>query len=104
MTGPIVITGMHRSGTSLLADVVRRWGAVAGDDLIPSSRWNPHGYWEHAPLVRFNDELLGNLDSSWELPPEDGGGLEHLAKDDHWRGRAYFLMSEMNGVDVWFWK
>ena len=30
----IIILGMHRSGTSLVAQMVAKWGAYMGDDLM----------------------------------------------------------------------
>jgi hypothetical protein len=54
--GPIrsmVVLGYQRSGTSLLAEIVHRWGAYAGPDelLAPADQFNPQGYWEHTPLL-----------------------------------------------------
>ena len=46
MSGPIVITGMHRSGTSLLASLLRSSGLHLGDRLLPPSRANQPGYFE----------------------------------------------------------
>jgi hypothetical protein len=50
---PIIVVGYQRSGTSLLAEMVHRWGAYVGppDLLMQADEFNPQGYWEHTPLL-----------------------------------------------------
>src|SRR6185436_19303562 len=46
---PMVVLGMHRSGTSVVAEILHAMGAYAGrsDELMPPDLFNPTGYWEH---------------------------------------------------------
>ena len=64
---PIVVLGMHRSGTSLLAQVIEALGAYAGrpDELAPPDMFNPTGYWEHKAVVQLDTAILDELDASW---------------------------------------
>jgi hypothetical protein len=64
---PIVVLGMHRSGTSLVAQLVAALGVYAGgpDDLPPPDMFNPTGFWEHKEVVQLDDEILGSLGASW---------------------------------------
>jgi hypothetical protein len=104
----IVILGMHRSGTSLLAQLLYHWGAfidTAGMD--ESNIFNPKGYWEPAPLVRFNDQLLSILQSRWSVPPRDDAKIPMaaMARQDHLRQRAVDLLTAAYaGRKPWFWK
>ncbi|MBI2331447.1 MAG: sulfotransferase [Chloroflexi bacterium] len=54
----IIVAGIYRSGTSLTAELVRRWGAYAGrdEDIFKDD----YGYMEHFALQKLNDELLNN--------------------------------------------
>ncbi|MGO9337249.1 MAG: sulfotransferase family protein [Terracidiphilus sp.] len=108
MRRPIIILGMHRSGTSLTADVVRRWGASAGEqELLPPNRKNPRGYWELAALVSLNDDLLAAVNSGVFLPPSDKAHqtLVDLATSGPYRERALHLLHSMENHDrPWFWK
>src|SRR5919197_2381254 len=54
---PVAIVGMHRSGTSLVAQVLAKAGLYLGrtDDLIPAGPDNPDGYWEHAGFHGLNE-------------------------------------------------
>lgn len=109
MPRPIIVLGMHRSGTSLLAHAVGRWGAYAGHtrDLIAPGRSNRRGFWEYEPLVSFNRVLLASLDSDWCVPPPEGTEslMERRASEGWFKTRASYLIScmEQNGT-AWFWK
>jgi len=70
----ILIVGMHRSGTSVLARGLQALGVSIGDNLLPGNEWNPKGYFEHADIVGLNDTLLGLVGRRWDslaLPPWD---------------------------------
>ena len=55
-----IITGMHRSGTSFVANLVKRLGADFGDEslLIAKDRWNEKGYFENWEIVDANNRLI----------------------------------------------
>lgn len=61
----LLVLGMHRSGTSAVTRVVNLLGAEIGDNLIPPGDDNPSGFWEHAEVVRINEELLRALGRTW---------------------------------------
>ena len=61
----LLVLGMHRSGTSAVTRVVNMLGAEIGDNLIPPGDDNPSGFWEHAEVVRINEELLRALGRTW---------------------------------------
>lgn len=72
----IVILGMHRSGTSLLAKTIKSLGVYIGRDeqMISPREDNPEGFWEHSEIVDIHEKLLSSLSSSWDttqpLPSE----------------------------------
>jgi hypothetical protein len=57
---------MHRSGTSALARIVNFLGAAMPRHLVPANKKNPRGYWESAPLVSLHEQMLAEMDSSWD--------------------------------------
>ncbi len=59
----ILITGMHRSGTSALARFVSLLGARLPDALIPANAGNPEGHWEPKAVVELNDRMLADAGS-----------------------------------------
>jgi hypothetical protein len=107
MADGIIVLGMHRSGTSLAAELIYRWGAYGSEDLIQPSQWNPRGYWEYAPLIRFNDRLLHAVGSKWNVPPGDDGAvlLSRLARRGSYRDEGLRLLDRIrSGGRTWFWK
>ncbi len=67
-TAGFVILGMHRSGTSLVANLLGAAGAHLGDRLMSPSPSNPKGYGEELFVVETNDALLHALGLWWADP------------------------------------
>lgn len=62
----ILVLGMHRSGTSVLARIVSFLGATLPRHLVPATPSNPTGHWEPARLVELHQQLLASLGTSWD--------------------------------------
>ena len=65
----ILLLGMHRSGTSLLAGVISLLGAYVGEaaDLVPpDARLNPRGYLERADVVALHEGFLRAHGFGWQ--------------------------------------
>lgn len=67
----VLLTGMPRSGTSLLAAVVHRMGFDFGpeDALATADEWNPDGYFERVDVVVMNQGLIDRLGGQNVVPP-----------------------------------
>jgi hypothetical protein len=77
----VIVAGMHRSGTSLVAQIVNALGVYAGepDELIPPDMFNPTGFWEHRNAADLNHEILATLGAGWDdVVPAD---VSLLTKD-----------------------
>ncbi len=64
----VMVVGMHRSGTSMLAGSLQQ----AGLELGPCSTWNEfnrRGNREHPGVVAFHERLLARQGASWHAPP-----------------------------------
>ena len=70
---PIAITGMHRSGTSMITRALHDSGlhlvGSGAEDLIDAAEDNPEGFWENKAIVACNDALLEATGGSWDNPP-----------------------------------
>lgn len=66
----IVIAGMHRSGTSLVAGALMLAGVDLGPEknLMPAKHDNPKGFFENLDVVQINDDLLAQLGGTWQDP------------------------------------
>lgn len=75
----ILLVGMHRSGTSLLADILAGLGVSIPGQLIPGDINNPEGYREWRQVVDLQERLLMDLNRFW--PSKQG--VQPLPSD--WR-------------------
>jgi hypothetical protein len=64
----VVVLGMHRSGTSLLANLLAELGVDLGSELLAADYHNQAGYWEQAEINRLQDSLLQRLAGNWSGP------------------------------------
>jgi hypothetical protein len=100
----IIVSGIYRSGTSLTAELVRRWGAYVGreDDIFQDE----YGYLEHLALQELNDQLLNN-NSRVPTPVDE---MLEKAQDPVLRERALQILAamdteaEQNQAIAWVWK
>lgn len=103
---PIIILGVDRSGTSLVSEMVLKWGAYAGDlgKMLAANVNNPQGYWEYRPM----QDILNAVMESTELPnchPDMDRKLAEQGVSSHLRDRALRLVAEMEAEGrPWFWK
>lgn len=55
---PLIICGMHRSGTSFVASLVAGAGVHLGDELLEASAGNPRGHFEDVGILEFHRQAL----------------------------------------------
>ena len=59
----VLVTGMHRSGTSALARTLSLMGAALPAELVSPDPGNPRGHWEPRGMVDLNDRMLAQAGS-----------------------------------------
>jgi len=59
----ILVTGMQRSGTSMVCQLLAACGLSFGDpaDLLPADRWNASGYFEAKAVMDVNSKIITGL-------------------------------------------
>jgi glycosyltransferase involved in cell wall biosynthesis/GT2 family glycosyltransferase len=104
----LIVTGMHRSGTSYVASLLAAWKVRMGERLVPADRGNPAGYFEDDEFLELNRRLLLAC-----TPPEEGhrdwGWPESEAFDATplagYRHEAAALIAARDGAgQPWGWK
>jgi hypothetical protein len=107
LTLGVCVLGMHRSGTSLVAGILRQLGVDLGPDeeLLPSDPNNQSGYFELAELVEVNDDILAHHGGSWDELPELPPGWEQSDELAQIRDRARRLLGRRFAASgEWAWK
>ena len=80
MAEPIIITGMHRSGTSLVASLLQEAGLSIGERLLGPSAGNRKGHFEDVDFVELHEDILADNGASlyWDgLPTQLRMGEDH---------------------------
>lgn len=62
----VLVAGMHRSGTSLLTQMLVGVGCDAPRTLMPADEHNETGYWESEQIAALNDAILESAGSAWD--------------------------------------
>jgi GT2 family glycosyltransferase len=110
MTHPprIILTGMHRSGTSFVASLLAAWNVRMGDRFPPADRGNPAGYFEDVDFLDLNRRILtacttleaGHRDWGWtESERFDAGQLPSYHNE-----AAALVAARDSAGHPWGWK
>jgi hypothetical protein len=103
---PIIILGTARSGTSMVANLVHRWGAYGGDpdQLSNGDDRNLHGYWENELFATFGGFFFRDVSARfWH--PDFVDTITARAADPYWHDAALDIISMMGDQGrIWFWK
>jgi hypothetical protein len=65
----IVVLGMHRSSTSLIARTLNK-EVHMGDKLLKNQPDNPKGHYENIEALKINKQILQDAGGDWYDPPE----------------------------------
>ncbi|MFH0907454.1 MAG: glycosyltransferase [bacterium] len=119
MSQALIITGMHRSGTSLVAELFRMAGVAMGDRMVPADDCNPRGYFEDVDFLALHREMVAAAclppAASAQGDPEDVEGwpdwgwttTETLRAEawNRYESRAHKLAGDRAAIHpVWGWK
>jgi glycosyltransferase involved in cell wall biosynthesis len=106
---PIIATGMHRSGSSLVASWLSALGVDMGQELLPTDKGNPRGYFEDIGFLEFQRRVLseccraddgGHPDWGWTESEQ----LNREAFKDFIPAATSMLVSRAEGRRLWGWK
>ena len=104
-----IITGMHRSGTSLTAAFLQKIGLDLGNNLLKGNYWNPQGYFEDIDFVEFQRTVLQTCSPSNETGFPDWGWTESEQLDlqklnTNIEPAKQLVKSRANHSELWGWK
>lgn len=110
----ILVLGMHRSGTSLIAQLIAKYGAYMGSDLMGANEYNEDGYWEYNPLVELHEKFLERTNNKWFAPSEEysisdliaefGNDARQLVEDMDRDGRDWCWKDPRLALFIDFWE
>ena len=65
MSGQLIVAGFHRSGTSLVCQLLHRAGLFLGYDLLRSAFSNRHGHFEDTEVLNLHQQILADNGRTW---------------------------------------
>ena len=96
----LIITGMHRSGTSLTASLLQSAGVNIGNRLMGKNTGNSKGHFEDLDFVEFHQQVLESQDinpAGWTEQKQIKVQRQHLAA-------AKSLLAARQDLPLWGWK
>jgi hypothetical protein len=100
-----VVTGMHRSGTSLVAMTLDALGLDFGnhDAFYTPDEWNEEGYFERRDVIDLNSRILTGFTRTQAAFSSSMGKLRYLSQPtpESIRRRADSLRGEIDTLATW---
>lgn len=98
----VVVLGMHRSGTSLIAGILEKLGVNMGERQVGVHWSNPLGHYENIDFVKMDDKILEKAGGTWDNPPDVSKILE-LSSDKELMQEIENVVKKNEDV-IWGWK
>lgn len=96
---PLLVLGMHRSGTSLLANWLDRCGFDMGDEMIGPGNGNTEGHFEDLQFYNLHKKILKYNRTSYRIYGDKVIHYPEIAILE-----AHSLYSKKKEKDCWGWK
>lgn len=100
----VVVLGMHRSGTSVVARGLAALGVDLGEHFLPVNDENATGFWEDVEVVSLNDRILAALGASWESVAEPDVGRLSPADASRFDAEARAIIGSRFSGQLWGFK
>ncbi len=102
----IIVLGMHRSGTSIVARLLNMMGCYFAPERmeLPATQDNPKGYWERRDIVNLNEEILTHLDLKWDCISQYKPDLFNDELNDKFASRAKEIILGLDAHRPWMLK
>ncbi|HSV40791.1 MAG TPA: sulfotransferase [Nocardioidaceae bacterium] len=97
----LIIAGFHRSGTSLLTQLLHSAGLFVGDRLLDAKPSNPYGHFEDRDVLRIHRQILRRHGDNWLTP--DTPYAFHIGAD-HWEEMRKFVADRDQKHSNWGFK
>ena len=94
---PVLIAGVHRSGTSWVARTLHEAGMNLGDDLLGDQPGNPYGHFEDNRVVALHDAALEEQDLTWKSTTP----VQHRSESDLRVGIDAIVRERSNTATPW---
>ena len=100
LSSQLIVAGFHRSGTSLVCQLLHRAGLFLGYDLMGATFSNPHGHLEDLEVVNLHDRILADNGLTWLVSEP----FLPVITAPHWRRMEQIIQRRDAEHDLWGFK
>src|SRR5918998_1006984 len=96
----LIVAGFHRSGTSLVCQLLHRAGLFLGYDLLRSAFSNLHGHFEDTEILNLHQQILHDNGQTWLVSEP----FLPVITDRHWRRMEQIIQKRNAEHELWGFK
>ena len=96
----MIVAGFHRSGTSLVCQLLHRAGLFLGYDLLGATFSNPHGHFEDTEVLKLHQQILTDNGKTWLVSEP----FLPVITEAHWQRLERIVEGRNAEHDLWGFK
>ncbi len=100
MNNQLIVAGFHRSGTSLVCQLLHRAGLFLGYDLLEAAYSNPHGHFEDTEIMNLHEQILDDNGKNWMVSEP----FLPVVTEAHWRVMDQIIQRRTAEHRLWGFK
>jgi hypothetical protein len=100
LSDQLIVAGFHRSGTSLVCQVLHRAGLFLGYDLMGATFSNPHGHFEDVEIFSLHEQILADNGHTWLVNEP----FLPVITEPHWRRMEQIVQRRDAEHNLWGFK
>lgn len=100
MSDQLIVAGFHRSGTSLVCQLLNRAGLFLGYEMLGAKFSNRHGHFEDIDVFRLHQRILNDNGKTWMV----GERFLPIITEPIWRRMERIISRRNDEHDLWGFK
>jgi hypothetical protein len=96
----LIVAGFHRSGTSLVCQLLHRAGLFLGYDLLGATFSNPRGHFEDTEIIDVHEQILADNGQTWLISEP----FLPVITESHWRRMERVIQRRNAEHNLWGFK
>lgn len=100
MSNQLIVAGFHRSGTSLVCQLLNRAGLFLGYEMLGAKFSNRHGHFEDVEIFRLHQRILNDNGRTWLVDER----FLPIITEPLWRRMERIIRRRNDEHDLWGFK
>ena len=100
LSNQLIVAGFHRSGTSLVCQLLHRGGLFLGYDLMGAAFSNPYGHFEDVEVFDLHERILAHNGLTWMVSEP----FLPVITECHWDWMERFVKRRNDEHNLWGFK